>query len=249
MNRKLGEKRVSLSSEVRNASMVKNKCEELKLERKRRSLDKLRAYENLAFMNKKKELIDLQLSIQSSKTDESGRQGNNPYPISSARLTKEDNNLLNVCSSQGMFTSRRKSRSGSDIVSPLFDTTSTETKLLCHASHSTSTPGSLSRSRRDCRRSDFRRFSTGKRLYENKATKSASDTSAQAGETTPSEHNVSRLLPPFYLQPLHKQKSKSLKDLSRVHLGKERNLSGSKEVSWYDLSNCRYLRGWKNTCT
>ena len=244
MNRKLGEKRTSLSSEVRNASMVKNKCEELKLERKRRSLDKLRAYENLAFVNKKKELIDLQLSIQSSKTDVSGRQGNNPYLISSARLKKEDNNLLNVCSSQGMFRSRGKSWSGSDIVLPLFDTID-KTKLLRHASHSTSTLGSLSRSRGDCQRSDFRRFSTGKRLHENEATKKTSDSIAQAGETTPCGQNVSKLFPPFYLQPLHKQKSKSLKDLSLVHLEKQRNLGGNKEVSWYDLSNCRYLRGWK----
>lgn len=245
MNRK-GERRISLSSEVRNASMVKNKCEELKLERKRRSLEKLRAYENLAFMNKKRELIDLQLSIQSSKTDESGRQGNNLHLISSARLTKEDNSQLDVCSSQRMFTSRTKSSSGSDIVLPLFDT-SERKKSLRHTRHSTSTFDSLS----PVKCSGFRRFSTGRRTHENEATKNTSHTTtaAQAGEAVPGEQNISRLFPPFYLQPLHKQKSKSLKDLASMNLEKERNSDATKEVSWYDLSNCRYLRRWKDTWT
>lgn len=237
MNNRKGEKRYSLSSEVRNASMVKNKCEELQLEKKRRWLDKLRTYEKLDFMNKKKELLDLQLSIHSSKTDES-RQGIK-HQITSVGLPAWEDTFAQ----KTPLRSRTRSlQSVSHVVPPSIKTTNENHLQHRHARNSNSL-GNLARK-------DYLAFSrflpARSRMGDTtEATARNSHDNARAEEAISCQQkSVSKLFPPFYLQPLHKQKSKSLKDVSRSHLQKEPRLqTDTKEViSCYDLSNCRYLR-------
>ena len=113
MNRKT-ERRLSLSSEAGKALLVKNKCEQLKLEKKRRSLDRLQAYETVDFMNKKRELIDPRTSIHSWKTGD--RHDSISHRITSAK-PESDKNVDTY--PKYRFRSRSQSLSGPNFVSSL----------------------------------------------------------------------------------------------------------------------------------
>lgn len=231
MIRKREEQRPCLPSELMKASVVRNKFEQLKLEKKRQSLDKLKAYESLSFMNRKRELIDLQMSIQSSRTDDTRQGINSPQSTSEHDPNSTNEETL----SKNRFRSRSKSLNGSSFVPSWFKTNAKERKMSRHQSLSNSLDSYYLR-RNSCARYP---------LYEKTKTAGIEEANVSCSAVQ-EEESVWKLLPPVQLLPLHKQKSKSLKEISKANLELEQKLPEARKVSWNGLSDCRYLRGWKN---
>ena len=244
MNRKNEVRRQNISSEFRNAFVVRNKCEQLKLEQQHKSLDRLREHENLNFTNKRKEILSLQMSILFSKPDDNSQEfcsTQESLPSVTAtgtRKIKYRSRVLSTCASSINLLlggSAKDQQIGSNSVN--FD------KRKMHPfkkmSRSVSVSGSLGFA--------TRKKSAALQNYNNDNIKGSITVSCAAiVDESSSGQTLRKLLPPIQLTPVHKQKSKSLKELSSQHLEmSSRKLSIAQEEisrSWNDLQECRYLR-------
>ena len=243
MNRKNDVRRQSFSSEFRNAFVVRNKCEQLKLEKQHKSLDRLRAHESLDLTNKKREILSLQMSILSSKPDE------NTQDLSIKPETSQP--LADINGTRKKFRSRALSTSASNINSFLGGGSGKDSRITPSSvnanigkiyqfkkmSRSFSVSGNL-----DCftRRKYTAALQTDKN--NNEESLSVDNDESSSGQA------IWKLLPPIQLTPLHKQKSKSLKEISS-HLETPRRKMSNENTScsWNDLQDCRYLRRtWKH---
>jgi hypothetical protein len=234
-------RRQTISSEFRNAFVVKNKCEQLKLEKQHKSLDRLRDHESLDLMNKKREILGLQMSILSSKT------GDNPQESCNTREPVLP--VTDIGTRKMKFRSRALSTSASSINSFLGGN--------CHRDNRTG-PSSV-----NCNIGKIHRFKKMSRsvsisgnidlIMRQKCTALQTDNNNEATETSSCSANgdesssqaIWKLLPPIQLTPLYKQKSKSLKEISsRCQVASRKSSVPQKNTSrsWNDLQDCRYLR-------
>ena len=236
MYRKNEERCHNITSEFKNAFIVRNKCEQLKLEQQRKSLDRLRAHENLDLMNKRREILSLQMAIFATKPDENDQELNvnreflqPEADVIGTRKMKFRSRALSVSSST--FNTILSSRDKNDrIRRPSLIPSAEKTNQFKKLSRSVSISGRLNCSMRrnghdvtgSCNKND--------------------SLSAGGDDRAPSGQAFWKLLPPIQLAPLHKQPSRSLKDLSsKTHLDvPTRKLPMSS--SWSDLQDCRYLR-------
>lgn len=235
MNRKT-ERRLSLSSEAGKALLVKNKCEQLKLEKKRRSLDRLQAYETVDFMNKKRELIDPRTSIHSWKTGD--RHDSISHRITSAK-PESDKNVDTY--PKYRFRSQSQSLSGPNFVSSLVRSEDSLNSRRLVPSHSLNSHTRRSSSTFSQWSNGFCKCSPGERTAEINRRKSTANFELEE-KLSSREQSIWKLLPPVQLIPFHKQKSRSLKELSSARSEVHCKFPGVKNVSWHDLTNCRYLR-------
>ena len=242
MNRKNEIGRQNISSEFRNAFVVRNKCEQLKLEKQHKSLDRLREHENLNLTNKRKEILSLQMSILSCKPDDNSQElCSTQESIASVtdtgtRKMKFRSRVMST-SSINLFLggSAKDQQIGPNSVN--FD------KWKMHPfkkmSRSVSVSGNLGfATRKKC---------TALQSDNNDNVKGTITAScASIVDESISGQALRKLLPPIQLTPVHKQKSKSVKELSSRHLEvSSRKLSMAPDEisrSWNDLQQCRYLR-------
>lgn len=249
MQRKKEERHKNFSSEFRNAFAVKNKCEQLKLEKQHKSLERLRAHENLDLLNKRREVLSLQLSILSSKSDENtqGQEGEHSPPVTNINGTRKKK-----------FRSRAVSLSGSSVNSILKSGGKDDNRFLSRSLNSDSLGKvnfkKMSRSMSistglDCFKGQ--KFGAPQTDYNNNEEPEAEPGSPV--DDSSSGPSIWKLLPPIQLTPLHKQKSKSMREVSSKLAEPIRRLSvprKSASCSWKDLQDCRYIRRrWKdNSC-
>ena len=248
MQRKKEERYKNFSSEFRKAFAVKNKCEQLKLERQHKSLERLRAHENLDLLNKRREILSLQLSILSSKIDENtqGQEGEHLPPVTNINGTRNRKFRSRAVSISGssinsIFKSSGKDNSRS-LSSSLNSDSLGEVNQFKKMSRSITISGDL-----DCFKG--RKFDAPQTDYNNNV-----EPETELGSSVDDSSSgqvIWKLLPPIQLTPLHKQKSKSLiREVSSKLVEPTRRLSVSRKgtsCSWKDLQDCRYLRRrWKD---
>lgn len=246
MYRKNEERRQSLSSEFRNAFIVKNKCEQLKLEKQHKSLDRLRAHESLDLMNKKREILSLQMSILSSKPDDCNnellsmkQEASQPEEdISGTRKMKLRSSALSISASR-ISTNLSSTAKERQICTSSLNSNAERLSQYKRWAHSSSVSENLdiiSRSRRN--------LATQRCKQDENTNESVEEEKSSSGQA------VWNLLPPIQLAPLHKQKLKSFKDISSkapLNVPKRKLSMSPTRISWNELQDCRYLRGgWKN---
>lgn len=245
MHRKKEERHKNFSSEFRNAFAVKNKCEQLKLEKQHKSLERLRAHENLKLLNKRKEILNLQSSILSSKTDDDtqGQEGGHSPPVTNINGTRKAKFRSRAVSiSAPSINSVLKNGAGKD--DNRFFSESLNLDSLRKINHfkkmsrSKSISGGL-----DCfKQREFGDIGVPQSDHNN------NEEPDSPGDDSSSRQAIWKLLPPIQLTPLYKQESKSVREISSNLLQQTRRFPvPRKSVSWNDLQDCRYLRcRWKD---
>ena len=232
----------NFTSEFRNAFVVRNKCEQLKLEKQHKSIDRLRAHESLDLMNKKKEILSLQMSILSSKPQEECQDLSGETELSQP--------LASVNGSRGKakFRPRASSISTSSFHS-IFGCggAGKDNKMTSNTFSLSASMGRINQFKKLSRSislSGKLEYCTQKKIT-TPQTHVINESSSVDRDDSENRQNIWKLLPPIQLTPLHKQKSKSLKALSGKEdvAGNKLSVSkGSKASSWNDLQECRYLR-------
>ena len=247
MNRKNEIRRQNFSSEFRNSFVVRNKCEQLKLEKQYKSLDRLREHESLGHSNKRKEMISLQMSLLSNPkpADDNSQELCNtresiaPMTDIGTRKMKFRSRALSTCTSTSINSLLGGGTDGKQTGSSRLSSSMNFGERKMHPfkkfSRSVSVSGTLGFVRRKEIQSN-----------NNSNVKGTVPSAAAIVDESSSGQALKKILPPIQLTPLHKQKSKSLKELSLRNLeASSRKLSVAQEKisrSWKDLQECRYLR-------
>ena len=219
----------NFSSEFRNGFFVRNKCEQLKLEKQHKSLERLRANESLNLTNRKKEILDLQMSIMSSKLDENSLNSSSTKRESSQGTPVP---VITVNSRKTQSTSRHMSITNDSSLKNFLSANEKDEKKL---SRSFSAAGQLNLS---LTRKHFAVQTYVNNIKERPSSRSSNESHG--------ERRLSTLLPPIQMAPLHKQRTRSLRKVSsNSEISSRQKMSVEQKrisCSWDDLQYCRYLR-------